>query len=103
MEILMYETPVIEGNYIRDMGYKIDKTGSLYFHSKDRDSVDLWFRENLKPEHWTMIIGGQANPHSPIVDSFGKPFDYVISLHRHFKDKGTEGKLGKYTSKSIKI
>lgn len=104
MEILLYTTPVEQGDYILDCGFKCDMLGSAYFRSQDDVAFHEWFRKNMHPKGWTLTCGGPANPYSPRFNSQGERFDKVYSMKRHYKgEKGKPGTLGRYKETIIQI
>lgn len=104
MEMLLYTTPVVQGDYIFDCGFKCDMVGSIYYKSEDDKEFHDWFKKYMHPKGWTLTCGGPANPHSPERNSKGEMYDKVYSIKRHYqKEKGKEGRLGHYKKTVIRL
>lgn len=104
MEFLLYTTPVIEGDYILNCGFKVDMTGTIYYQDKDTRAFYNWFSRHMHKKGWTLTCGGPANPHAPVYNSKGERFDQVYSIKRHYKkEKGKEGVSGNYKKTLIKV
>lgn len=103
MEGVLYMTPVENGDYIYDCGFKCDMTGSAYFRSQDDNAFHEWFRTHMHPSGWTLTCGGPANPHNPEFNSKGERLDKVYSMKRHFHGRGKQGTLGRYQKSFIPL
>lgn len=104
MEMLLITDSVLDGDYILDCGYEVDMVGSVYIHHKDDNRFRKWFRKKMKPNGWTVTLGGAANQSSYQTDSLGVPYNFVYSIKRHFEGKGkmAEGQAYEFKYEIIK-
>jgi len=87
-EVLVSVKNIKGGIEYSNCGQYFDMTGSIHYHSNDKEHLTKWFEQVLKNDGWLINAGGPVNPYVPEYDSEGKPYSYVYYIKRHIHCEG---------------
>lgn len=80
MELKVYTRSVTNGTYFENLGYYVDKIGTIYFHSSAFNEFLDWFNKSMYPKGWTLSCISSTNPCSPEYDSKNIEYDKTVSI-----------------------